>query len=398
MSPNVTPKIMVQAEKLVSRVQKNGGLADMDLGRFWEDNELALSDPWSPSCPQVPLGIRMGAECAFDEFGVQEEWHRLRHDESYLLPLSRRYNDEAERIVGQRLLGEEAGNPDLILPEIKLLHDIFEAENRWEDMSYWLMPSANTPDELAALLDRVEHRMEDLRSFLLPDGWHEARERVFANGGSVPSYRFQRGPVTFAMSVYGVENLIFLIHDRPDLAVRFSDLIARAILERARILDEEGGYAEGEAPSGFYWLDDNCAMLNPEMYELFGYPILQRVFDRYSPNPGDLRGQHSDSDMEHLLPLLGKLQMTEVNLGPTLPVSEIRRHLPKAVIHGQLSPFAFSRGEQVSIVAELLRDYDMARGERGLVFTTAGSINNGSRLRDMRLIMAAIQELGPFTK
>jgi uroporphyrinogen decarboxylase len=396
VSTHVTPQVMAQAQEFVNRVQKNSEQAHVDIERFWEDNELALADPWSGSCPQVPLGIRMGAECAFDEFGVQEEWYRLRHDESYLLPISRRYNDAAERIVGRRLLPEEAGNPELSLPEVKLLHDIFEAENRWEDMSYWLMQSANTPDELAALLDRVERRLEDLRSFLLPDGWNEARERVVANGGTVPSYRSQRGPVTFAMSVYGVENLVFLIHDRPDLAARFSDLITRAILERARILDEEAGYAAGEAPSGFYWLDDNCAMLNPDMYEFFAYPILKQVFDRYSPNPGDRRGQHSDSDMEHLLPLLGKLQMTEVNLGPTLTVSSIRMHLPETVIHGQLSPFAFSRCEQVNIVAELLRDYEMAQENRGLIFTTAGSINNGSRLRDMRLLMAAIQEFGRY--
>ena len=57
--------------------------------------------------------------------------------------------------------------------------------------------------------------------------------------------------------------------------MRFSDLIGRAMLERARILDEESDYTEENALSGFYWLNDNCAMLNAEMYELFGYPIYQ---------------------------------------------------------------------------------------------------------------------------
>jgi len=33
-------------------------------------------------------------------------------------------------------------------------------------------------------------------------------------------------------------------------------------------------------------------------------------------------------------------------------------------------------------------------GRRGLVFATAGSINNGSRLTGMRLLMAAVQQLG----
>ena len=132
------------------------------------------------------------------------------------------------------------------------------------------------------------------------------------------------------------------------------------------------------------------------MYEMFGYPILEKVFNRYSPNPGDRRGQHSDSDMDHLLPLLGKLELNTVNFGPTLKVSDIRKHLPKAVINGQLAPFTFSRNEEVNIVAEFLRDFEMAREQRGLIFATAGSINNGSQLTGMRLIMAAIQEYGRF--
>jgi uroporphyrinogen decarboxylase len=125
---------------------------------------------------------------------------------------------------------------------------------------------------------------------------------------------------------------------------------------------------------------------------------LEKVFNRYSSNPdaGDRRGQHSDSDMGHLLPLLGKLELTTVNFGPNLKVSEIREYLPKAVIHGQLAPFTFSRNEEVNIVAEFLRDFEMAREQRGLIFATAGSINNGSRLSSMRLIMAAIQEYGRY--
>ncbi len=396
VTTGVTQQHLSRARKLVDRSHSNGGWAPVDLDRFWADDDAASADPWSRTCPQIPLGIRMAAECVFGEFGVEEDWYKLRHDDAYLIPLSRRYNDRAEEIVGRRLLNGSPANPERVWPEIKLLREIFEAENRWEGMSYWLMSSADTPDDLAALLDRVERRLEDLRAFMLPPDWDRTKERLTALGGKVPSYRSQRGPVTLAMSIYGVEKLIFLILDDPDLATRFSDLIARALLARARVLDEEGGYTAKNAPRGFYWLDDNCAMLNAEMYAFFGYPILKSVFDRYSPDPGDRRGQHSDSDMGHLMPLLGKLELTTVNFGPNLLVSDIRQNLPKAVIEGQLTPFVFSRNEEVNMVAELLRDFEMAREERGLVFATAGSINNGSRLTGMRLIMAAIQEYGQY--
>ncbi len=86
-----------------------------------------------------------------------------------------------------------------------------------------------------------------------------------------------------------------------------------------------------------------------------------------------------------------RLNLTGTNFGPTLTVSEISRYCPNAVIHGQLAPFTFSRNEEVGMVCELLRDFDQAKGKRGLSFATAGSINNGSRLTGMRLLMAATQ-------
>jgi uroporphyrinogen decarboxylase len=382
------------AAALVSEAHTHNGLAPLDLGRFWADQAEAQRDPWSAASPQVPLGIGMGLDCVWTELGEKADWHRLFHDDDFRVGLARRYNDQAERIVGRRLLWEGKPDPALRWPPVKELADVFEARNVWHNESYWLQAAAHDPDGLAALLDRVEERLRDLRAFLLPAGWDEARRRITAAGGQVPRYRGQRGPVTFATSVYGPENLIFLILDRPDLAARFRDLILRAMLERARILDEEGGFTAASAPRGFYFCDDNCCLLNPDMYEFFGYPILKGVFDRYSPDAGDLRGQHSDSNMEHLLPLLGRLGLTSVNFGPTLSVRAIREHLPRAVIHGQLAPFTFSRNDEIAIVSEFLRDLEQARDRRGLVFATAGSINDGSRLTGMRLIMAAIQRYG----
>lgn len=132
-------------------------------------------------------------------------------------------------------------------------------------------------------------------------------------------------------------------------------------------------------------------MLNPEMYEFFSLPVLKGVFKRFAPDPEDQRGQHSDSDMAHLLPLLAETNLKSVNFGPTLTVDEIRSHLPNAVICGQLAPFTFSRNEEKNIVAECIRDFEMSRKHKGVLFSTAGSINNGSRLTGLRLIMSAIQ-------
>lgn len=387
-----------QARWLVEEMYRHDGLAPVDLERFWNDQAIAAKDPFGADVPQVPLGVLMNGECVYDELGIPEDYWRYDHDETWRLELNRAYNDRAERIVGRRLLSETPGGPTRHYPPVKRLHDVFEAENVWIDRSWWLMPAAHTEDELKSLLDRVEARLDisTLRRFLLPENWDAEKERLMALGVRPPLYRSQRGPVTFATSIFGAENLIFLIHDNPDLAVRFRDAILNAMLGIARVLDEEAGFTPTTSPRGFYFLDDNCCLLAPDMYELFGYPILKGIFDVYSPAPNDRRGQHSDSAMGHLLPILGRLNLTTVNFGPTLTVSEIREHLPRAVIDGQLAPFTLSRNEEENIVHEFLRDFAMAREKRGLRFATAGSINNGSRLTGMRLIMAAIQHFGRY--
>ncbi len=385
--------------RMVRAMRAHNGLAPVDVERFWADQEAAMADPFGADIPQVPLGMLMSRECVFAELGLDEDWHRLRHDPAWAAEVSKAYNDEAETIVGRRLLNESQPDPDKRYPPVKGLHDIFEAENVWHIDSYWLQQAADNEDELAALLDRVDERLAgDLRAFLLPENWDAEKERLMGLGVKPPLYRGQRGPVTFATSIYGTENLIFLIHDNEDLAARFSDTILRAMLARARVLDEEAGYTPETAPRGFGFADDNCCLLTPPMYELFAYPILKGIFERYSPDPGDRRFQHSDSAMGHIVPILGKLDLTGTNFGPTVTVAEIRQHLPRAVIQGELAPFTLSRNEEEKIVAEFLRDFSQTREERGLVFATAGSINNGSRLTAMRLLMATIQEYGRYDR
>ena len=388
-----------KVDRLLSDTAANGGLAPVDLDAFWRDQDIARADPFSPDCPQCCFGASLNWECVYAELGLEEDYWRYHHDEPWALDVAKRYNDVAERIVDRRLLNEKPRDPARVWPEVKALHDIFEARNVWEGGpagSWWLHQSANTPGELAALLDRVERRLENLRDFLLPENWDAEKARLTALGAPAPLYRGQRGPCTFACSVFGPENLLMLHYDDESLFRRFSDVLGRAILARARVLDEEAGFTPETAPRGWSWADDNSCLFNPELYEAFAMPIHRAVFGRYAPKPGDRRYQHSDSAMGHLLPQLAELDLTGTNFGPTLSVAEIRRHCPNAVIDGQLAPFTYSRNETANMVAEFLRDFAQAREARGLNFATAGSINNGTRLTSMRLLMAAIQRHGKY--
>jgi uroporphyrinogen decarboxylase len=401
MSYNLTPDHLDRAQAFLRSLKTDDkGLPLVDIDQFWSDNEIAGADPFGKDIPQAAFGAICNWECVFAEMGIEQDWWRWFHDPAWRHALGEAYDDRAERIVGRRLLnvpppGEPGSDYQVFMP-IKKLHDVFEMEEVWDttSQSYWLMESVTSERDLEALLDRVDAR--DVREFILPSNWDTLKGLLKSSGLSIPLYRAQRGPVTFATSMVGVEFLLMLILDNPDLAARLRDTILRVMRDIARVLDEESGYTPKDAPNGWYWLDDNCYLLNPAMYEFFALPIVQGMFDTYSPAPEHYRGQHSDSAMGHLLPLLATCDLRDCNFGPTLTVSEIRSHMPTTVIQGQLAPFTYSRDERLSMVAEFIRDFDQAREQRGLNFSTAGSINNGSRLEGMRLFMATIQQLGRY--
>lgn len=374
---------------------KDAAMLDVDLEQFWKDDELAHKDNcFSPEAPQVALGIRMSEECVFAELGEEgNPWGYTPRERR--LELNKRYNDKAEQIVGRRLLPETLPEPDAEFPYVKRIGEVFEGKYIHNGVAEWLEGTVSTPSELEKLLDRVEKL--DLREFMLPPNWESEKKRIYEKYGiKPPLLRHIRGPVTLATSIYGAENLIFLIIDEPDLAKRFSDVICKVIMGMAEIMDEEAGYDETNRPGGFSFADDNCCLLTPEMYEMFGYPILKAVFDRWSPNPEDMRYQHSDSDMGHLLPILGRLNFTGCNFGPKVLVDEIRKYMPKTRIDGCLSPMTFMSNDIDAIIREVRRDCEMARECRGLNLSTAGSINNGSLLTSMRAVMYAIQKYGRY--
>jgi uroporphyrinogen decarboxylase len=369
----------------------------VDLEQFWKDDALAHKENcFAPASPQVALGLRMSEECVYAELGEEgAPW--LEAPRERRIELNKRYNDKAERIVGRRLLPESLPESDSILPQIRGIHEIFGGRYIVSGESNWLTQSCGTPRELEAVLDAADGRIRNLREFILPENWEAEKQRIYETHGVRPQpFRQIRGPVTLAMSLYGVENLIYLLVDAPELAERFSRTISDALFGMATIMDAEAGYGRDNRPGGFSFNDDECCMLTPDMYETFAFPILKRMFEHWSPNPEDVRFQHSDSPMGHLLPVLARLDFTGCNFGPTLTVREIRAHMPRTRIDGQLAPFTFMGNDERAIVAEVKRDCEMARPERGLNLSTAGSINNGSLLTSMRAVMHAIQTYGRY--
>lgn len=376
-------------------------MLEVDLEKFWADDEIAhKNNCFSEEATQVALGIRMSDECVFSELGEEgEPWGHT--ERGRRISLNRRYNDLAEKIVGRRLLREDYPTEDEIFTEGKQIGCVFGGTYSYTAGSTWLHSDIKTEEALENRLDIIDKM--NIREFILPFGggkqWEDEKKRIFEKYGKKPHpYRHVRGPVTLATSIFGVENLIFLINDNEDLAKRFSDTICRVIHEYITVYNEEAGFDEKTMPHGFSFADDDSAVLNPGMYEFFGYPVLKSIFARMSPDENDARYQHSDSDMGHLIEILSRLNLTGCNFGPKITVTQIRKYMPRTRIDGQLAPFTFMRNDEAAIISEVKRDCEMARasGIKGLNLTTAGSINDGSRLTSMRAVMHAIQKFGQY--
>lgn len=338
----------------------------------------------------------MSDECVFAELNEEgNPWDITPRERR--IALNKRYNDIAEKIVGKRLLRESFPKPEEHFPKIKRIGEVFGGTYSFVNHSEWLSKGCTTMEELEKKLKEVERL--DLREFILPANWESEKRRIYETYGKRPPLmRSIRGPVTLATSIFGAEELIYLYYDEPDLFQYFSEVILKVIMGYITIMNEEAGYTEDTAPRGFSFYDDNCCLMTPEMYEQFGYPVLKAVFDRVSKDAEDQRFQHSDSAMGHLLPILARLNLTGCNFGPTLTVQEIRKHMPRTRIDGQLSPMTFMENDTDKIIAEVKRDLMMAKENdlRGLNVMTAGSINNGSLLTSMRAVMFAIQEYGQY--
>ncbi|MBO4368312.1 MAG: hypothetical protein J5859_06335 [Clostridia bacterium] len=362
----------------------------VDLDAFWKDDEKAHENNCFSGAPQAALGIRMSGECVYAELGEEgNPW--IPEERNRDMDLRRRYNDKAEKIVGKRLLREEFLPEDAAFPYVKRIGEVFGGEYKIVHATEWLEQCIFDTDQLEKTLDRVEKM--DLRAFMLPDNWESEKKRIYEKYGlKPPLMRHIRGPVTLACSLMGTEDFLYFLVDEEELAERFSRVITQVILGMAQVMDEEAGVT-AETEPGFSFADDNCCLLTPDMYEAFGYPVLRDVFAKYSPKPGDKRYQHSDSAMGHLLPILGRLDLNGVNFGPTVMAPEIRRYLPHARIDGCIDPMVFMRNEREELIRQTVRDVEAFFECGGVNISTAGSINNGSSLESMRLMMSVIQSL-----
>jgi len=352
----------------------------LHLKEFWLENERC-GEPFSTDKPRAPLALIFEDHFVTNLVPI-ESTARYYADPAYMIDIHRRANDILEKEIGRRFYSDDSAY------YIKGAFEVLMGARR-------VIREGNTP----WLETRVED-IEDVKKMIraaekweaaIPGAWKLEKEKLRKNHGKRLLFAHPaNGPATIACNLLGTNNLCMFMMDEPEMMDDFFAVTAEKYMEfyDAAMLEDNGVVGR----EGFGVNDDNCYLFPPRQYERFCAPFLEKLFRRYAPAPGHVRRQHSDSAMGHLMGSLNALGVNEVNFGPELHPAAIRKAMPKAVIHGQIPPFALRNGTYEDIVDYVKRDFEAVGGDGGLVVSLAGAVPESTPLRQIRNLMAAVEK------
>ncbi len=351
----------------------------LDVQAFWQENEKCQA--FTTNKPRCSASFSPDDHWLFEFMNVPSTL-RYYHDKAYRDTLHREANRITVQFVGQAYFEEDTWHHSP-----KRIENLFGCEFTYHEGSTpWLTPVTEDPVEFATVLDRAE--ATDLRAWSLPEDFLSEWEQRAADGKPLPRLGTgSRGPATIMTSVLKPETVIFWMFDHPDLMRRFRDVLADKMVEFNRILREFSGNTE----PGWWITDDNCALLSPELYREYCYPVLEKVLGALAPGVAR-RYQHSDSAMGHLLEMQYALGIRSVNYGPEVDVAYIREKMPEAMINGQMPPLLLRNGRPEEIRQRVVEDFEKAGETGGLNVTTAGSLAAGTGVGRMRWFMQLVQD------
>lgn len=357
-------------------------LSKFDVKKFWEENDFCRLN--FDKKTMIPIHFWLDDHFLFELVGPFSTVDYY-SDKSYRLQIHKKANDILEKELGRKFYSEEELDP----PEPTRFEVVMGSKFVIsEGGTPWLEPAIGSLDEVKSFIEKMEKI--DVKRVVTPELLKEKEDYENLTGKKLRWGHMTRGPATIATSLLGTTNLCMLLMDEPELMDEFFKILKEKLVEYIKNLR---GYCEVEY-NGIAINDDNCFLFSPKLYERYCAPILDSLFKNFAPRKEDTRYQHSDSNMQHLIPILNELGVNSVNFGPEIHPATIRKLMPHALIYGQMPPFVLRNGTAEEIIEYVKRDMQVLKEDGNFIETPAGSVASGTPLENIKIYMWAVQEFG----
>ena len=352
----------------------------LDIKSFWKKNDLC----WicSTSKPRAPVSFSPDDHWLFSFLNVKDTISYYK-DKTY----RNRLHKEANTILNE-YIGKKFFNEDTLENSPKRIENLFNCEFKYtENSTPWLVPATSKPEEFKEILDKAEKT--EIEKWAITEEFKKEWELNKKNNKPLPKLGTgSRGPATIMTSVLSPETFFYWTFDYPELLIRFREILTNKMIELNKFLRKFSNNNE----KGWWITDDNCALFNPELYEIYCMPVLKKVLSVFAPKKSR-RYQHSDSSMAHLLDHQKRLGINAVNYGPDIDVKLIREKMKDAWIQGHTPPLLLLNGKPEEIENRIYQDFIKAGLTGRMEISTAGSLAAGTGVGRMRFFMLCVQKL-----
>lgn len=328
--------------------------------------------------------------------------------ERYRIPMDRYYRDydlqqevrdQARRDVWNEL-GMHLTPPIGVEQGVITNASLFGGRVRYaENATPTLEPVVGEPSDVAALERRIDALSDEA---LLDAGelqrkrweWLKRAERERGVRATGPASAGTKGIATVCGQLCGVTNFLTWLMTDPQEMSALTALVGRTFRRYIRASRELDG---SQSTDGLSFASDVSGLMSPELYLRFCAPHEKELYETFAPTGN--RHYHADSNMGRHVPALRSIGVSEVNIGPMVSVATILKAAPEMRIMGQVPPTqVLWLGTTDLVVDSVRRDIrDLAEAgasARQLLVATAGSINPGTPLENIRAMFWAAMEFG----
>lgn len=353
----------------------------IDYQEFWKINETCMA--LGENIPRVPVSLYLNGDWICDFMDL--DCVRYYSDYEYQQLMREKCSRVTEKEFGYK-----------ILPEIDfgviLDASVYGGEVKCSPgATPVLTPVIHDPGEINSFINKMEN-IDFLSGGLVPR-FLKWRDRIYTDYGITITYGDSiKGCATMLGQLCGITNFLTWIMTNPEEIHELVDFWKRMSVRYIKEMRKVTGFRGGNK---FSFASDVAGMLPPYLYDEFISEAEAEIYGTFAPGIQDHRYYHADYHMLHLLPLLKKIGVNEVNIDPYIEACDILEVMPDIVIYGQIPPKdVLLKGTPESIRQCVKKNIEQAGPGKKLVVSTVGSVNPQTSFENLRAVCEAVEEFG----